>query len=182
MARTYWWGIGGAVVAAAVAVAGVWYTRQAAHPVPLSPEDTVESWTIPASHTGEAVQKVHDDIVRFKGMVGEGEFTDYELYVTIANLYELVGEGENAYNYYGKALKIDTETTGLAWHNLGQLMDKLGAYHTARYAFKKATDAEPLLQYHMAYLEFLKERMPEDTVAVEEQEAIIKAYVQPAIE
>ena len=52
--------------------------------------------------------------------------------------------------------KIVPTPTGLAWHNLGVLLSRLGALQTARIAYEKATLVEPQISsYHYAYIEFL---------------------------
>lgn len=147
-----------------------------AHPLPLAQGDAVASWDWhgPYKDGGELEKRARDEIARLEGMLGGDQSgvnddpTDYILYVSIANQHELLGDGKSAYDYLGKALKIDSEKTGLAWHNLGSIMERLGAYGTARIAYARAVGAQPQAeQYHMARLRFLMKNFSGDSAAIE---------------
>ena len=114
---------------------------------PVLPSDKIVSWSWngPYKDGGELEAKILGKIKRFEDLLGKGEFTDYELYVTIANQYELLGDG--AKTYENLLLALDSEHTGLAWHNMGVLMENLGAYNTARAAFDRAYAAQPIPAY-----------------------------------
>lgn len=148
------------------------YLRPPQHPLPLAEGDHITSWYFKGTYLdgGTLETKAREEIMRLKGFLGSGEFTDYELYASIANQYELLGNGRSAYRYLGKAIETDTaNNTGLAWHNLGVLLSRLGALRTARIAYEKATLVEPQLSfYHYAYLEFLIQNMKSDTADIEE--------------
>src|SRR3989344_5223455 len=161
-----------------VLLAGAWvFTRNSfTHPLPLAQGDTIASWDVQGTRNdgGELEKKANDQIARLQALLGgdqsgkDDDPTDYSLYVGIANQYELLGDGKQAYEYLGRAVSIDPTETGLAWHNLGALMVKLGALKTARTAYAKAVEAQPgVSQYHIARLEFLTDRFAEDTSAVE---------------
>lgn len=121
--------------------------------------DTVASWNFQGAYTGKAelIQKAQTEMARLSAMLGSGQFTDYELYVSIANQYGLLGDGAKEFLYLNKALGIDSTVTGLAWENMGQLLSKLGAYRTAKLAFEKAVAAQPIPQYQQTLSDFLKE-------------------------
>jgi tetratricopeptide (TPR) repeat protein len=123
----------------------------------VSPSDTIASWNFPGAYTGNAelMAKANAEIARFTALIGTGTYTDYTLYVSIANEYDLQGDGKNEFAYLKKALAIDSEKTGLAWYNAGQLFTRLGAYATARTAFERAARAEPITQYEQALADFL---------------------------
>lgn len=138
----------------------------------IDASDTVVSWTLPSSFKdGGAIEaKARAEIERLKALLGGGseEPTDYTLYVGIAKQYELLGEGKDAYEYLNKALAIDSEKTGLAWHNMGVLMAKLGAYNTAATSYRRAVEAQPHISlFHTARLDFLMERFASDRARIE---------------
>jgi len=150
---------------------GAWWMwgGSSPHPFPLQPGERVASWELEGSHNddGELEAGARAEIARLEGMFGKEEEPDYILYVGIANQYHLIGDGEKEYEYLGRALAIDAESTGLAWHNMGQLLARLGALQSAKVAFENAIQAEPqIIQYHRAYIDFLRWYMPEDTEAL----------------
>ena len=165
-----------ALALALALIAAVWlFARDGSHPLPIAEGDTA-SWDLQGTYEGNAEleARAKNEIARLEGLFGgdqsgkDDDPTDYILNVSIANQYELLGDGKRAYEYLGRAAAIDPIHTGLAWHNLGALMVKLGALKTARTAYAKAVEAQPdVSQYHIARLEFLTERFAEDTSAVE---------------
>ena len=110
-----------------------------------------------------------------KGLMGSPDFTKYELYVSIANQYELLGDGKQEFTYLNYALAIDSTKTGLAWHNMGKLLERLGAYKSARVAYDRMVQAQSTSQYIRARLEFLQAHMPEDTDAIAQAQADLAA-------
>jgi len=119
--------------------------------------DTIASWDFKGAYTGNAefAAKANAEIARLAALLGTGTYTDYTLYVSIANQYDLQGDGKNEFIYLQKALALDSDKTGLAWHNAGQLFARLGAYRTARTAFERAALAEPVPYYQRALADFL---------------------------
>jgi len=166
-----------AAVAAVVVVAGaIWLVMSGTageHPLSIARGDTVSSWSFQSSHAdgGEMEKRARDEIARLEEMIGKDngpDVTDYQLYVGIANQYQLLGDGQRAYEYLGKALAIDAEHTGLAWHNLGVLMERLGAKNTARVAYANAVEAQPHIdQYWVAHLRFLTNHFPAETNTID---------------
>lgn len=116
---------------------------------PVLSSDTIVSWSWkgPYKDGGEYEVKALNSIKRLLGLLGKGEYTDYELYVSLANQYELLGDGKKTYEFLLRALAIDSEHTGLAWYNMGVLMKNLGALNTARVAFDRAYAAQPIPAY-----------------------------------
>ncbi|PIW96247.1 hypothetical protein CO131_01360 [Candidatus Kaiserbacteria bacterium CG_4_9_14_3_um_filter_50_16] len=141
--------------------------KKATFSLQLADGDSVASWNFIGAYAGNDafVQKANSDIVRLTALLGTGTYTDYTLYVSIANQYDLLGDGKNELAYLEKALAIDSTNTGLAWHNAGQLLARLGAYATARTAFERAVVAEPIGQYKLALADFLEAHFPLDMVA-----------------
>ncbi|RJQ34191.1 hypothetical protein C4556_03075 [Candidatus Parcubacteria bacterium] len=163
-----------ALGAAALIILGLgawwmWGGSSSQHPFPLQPGERVASWELEGSHNddGELEAGARAEIARLEGMLGKGEEPDYILYVGIANQHHLLGDGKKEYEYLGRALTEDADKTGLAWHNMGQLLARLGALESAKVAFENAIQAEShIIQYHRAYIDFLRWYMPEDTEAL----------------
>ena len=153
-----------------IIASGLWllFGRGLTHPLPLAQGETVASWNFigPYKDGGELEKRATDEIVRLKGLLGSGEFPDYQILVGIAGQYELLGDGKSTYEYLGRAIKANSET-GLAWHNLGVLLARLKAPQTARIAYTKAIEAQPLPLYHTARLDFLIDYFPDDRGGVE---------------
>lgn len=160
------------IVALILVVFGVWWStvHKVPTPLPISEEDTIASWTFdgPLKDGGEREEKVLSHIKELKQALGGAD--DYQLYASIALEYEHLGEGKRAYEYYSRAIAEDTEeTTGLAWHNMGILMEKLGAYHTARIAHEKAVQIQPnIASSHLSRIELMIYHFADDTEGVEE--------------
>ena len=159
-------------------VGGLWYTNRepASYDFVLAPEDIIASWEFTGlyKNNAELVSRAQKEISRLETLLGNEDdgFSEYELYVSIANQYNLLGDGEKEYRYLKYALAIDSQQTGLAWNNLGALLEKLGAYRSARAAFEKGIIAQPLPQYRQVYLEFLMKNYPGDPAIVAEKAAL----------
>lgn len=137
-------------------------TAAPARPFTLNSSDTIASWSFKGAYTGNEtlVAKANSEIARLTDLLGTGEYTDYILYVSIANQYDLLGDGANEFAYLKKALALDSTQTGLAWYNAGHLLTRLGAYATARTAFERAVAAELVPQYSQALTDFLEAHYP----------------------
>jgi len=147
---------------------------------PIENGDTIASWNFKGAYTGnpELVAKAESEIKRLSDLIGKGTFTDTTLYVSIANNYALLGDGKKEYDYLGHAIEIGGNTSGLPWHNLGVLMERLGALQTARIAYEKATIVQPVLkEWHYAYLIFLTARMSDYTIGIEKAFAEAKKNI-----
>lgn len=139
------------------------------HPLPLAKGDTVASWSFKGAYTGnpELTAKAQGEIARLSGLLATATSSKMILSVGIANQYELLGAGAQQYDYLGRAVRADA-VNGLPWHNLGVLMERLGALETARIAYEKSTLLQPELKfYQYAYLDFLITRMKGDTASIE---------------
>lgn len=159
---------------------GAWWMwgSSPAHPFPLVSGERIASWELEGSHKdgGELEAGARAEIARLEGMLGKGEEPDYILYVGIANQYHLLGDGKKEYEYLGRALTEDADKTGLAWHNMGQLLARLGALGSAKVAFESAIAAEPhIIQYNRAYIDFLRWYMPEDKEALTAAQAVLNS-------
>ena len=143
----------------------------------LVPGDEPTSWYFVGTYKdgGQLEARANSEIARMKSLLNSGTYTNYEPYISLANQYELLGDGKQEYTYLNYALAIDSTKTGLAWHNMGKLLERLGAYKSARVAYDRMIQAQPTTQYIRARLEFLKARMPEDTDAIAQAEADLSA-------
>jgi len=154
---------------------GWWITKDSAYvkldnPFSVSQVDTIGSWNFTGVYNdgGELEARALAEIVRLEKLLKEKDekFTDYILYVSIAAQYDLLGDGEKVFEYLGDALAVDADNTGLAWHNMGKLMTRLGAYESARTAFNNAVKAQALPVYYMSLIDFLEEYFPDDKLAI----------------
>ncbi len=135
---------------------------------PINPADSIASWTFTGSYSGNAtlVAQANADIAHLQGLVGKGHYNDYDLYDGIANDETNLGQGQSAYRDYNRAIDL-YPGTGLAYMNLGHLMDMLGAEQTAADAYAKSVAVEPgTLAYHLARLTFLTTRLPSDSARI----------------
>lgn len=131
---------------------------------PINKADHIASWSFKGAYTGndELVAKANADLKNLTNLLGKGTYDDYDIYIGMANDYDLMGDGTNAYQNYNHAISIHPDK-GLAYANLGHLMDELGAYHTAADAYAKAVAVEPsVAQYQNAQRDFLSVRFPEE--------------------
>ena len=165
----------GILIVVVLLAAGAWWyaTQPSAYTFPLASVESVSSWSFQGAYTGnpEFEARAEAETDRLLGLFGQEGYTDYELYVSLANQYGLLGDGKREYDYLMRALAIDSEKTGLAWHNVGKLLERLGALKTARIAYDNMVKAQSVIQYQTTRLEFLREHMPEDTEAIAEAEA-----------
>ncbi len=147
----------------------------------LARGETVASWNFvgPYKDGGVLEAKARAAIEQSKGLLNSGTFTNYELYVGIANQYNLLGDGKQEFDYLNKALAIDSTKTGLAWRNMGKLLERLGAYKSARVAYDRMVSAQDIPEYMYTRLEFLKAHMPEDTTAIHDAEVALGASASP---
>jgi len=131
--------------------------------LPLSALDKIENWNFKGAYTDniELKNKAEDEIKKLNDKLGIAS-TDYEIYVSIANQYMLIGDGKKTYEYLNRALVIDSNITGLAWHNMGVLLERLKAPNTAKIAYERAFTAQNILQYQTAYIDFLQRYFPDE--------------------
>ncbi|HQT82752.1 MAG TPA: hypothetical protein PLW99_01215 [Candidatus Paceibacterota bacterium] len=143
-------------------------TQPVVRPFPINPADTIASWSFAGTDTGNATltAQANADIAKLTGLIGKGQYDEYDLYNGIANDYGALGNGKEAYQYYNRSIAIHPNK-GLAYSNLGHLMDGLGAYHTAADAYAKAVAVEPTVaEYRVDQLTFLTRQFPKDTALV----------------
>lgn len=137
----------------------------------LAQGDEIVSWNFKGAYTGntELEAKARAEIERLSAILATATSSAMITAIGIASQYELLGDGKQQYEYLGRAIKEDVNiTSSLPWHNLGVLMERLGAYETASIAYKKATLVQPgLKQWHYAYIEFLTTRMKDNVADIE---------------
>lgn len=132
---------------------------------PINSSDILASWNFVGTDAGNAAltAATDDDRAKLTALLGKGQYDDYDLYIGLGNDANLEGDGKSAYTNYNKAATIHPNK-GLAYANLGNLFDELGAYHTAASAYAKAVAVEPReLHYHLSRLDFLVRRFPTDS-------------------
>lgn len=144
--------------------------RPVTNPLPIARGDNVASWNFVGAYTNnpELMTKADAEIKRITELLGKGTYADTSIYVGIANQYELMGNGKKQYDFLIRAVREGGTTSGLPWHNLGVLMERLGALQTARIAYEKATLVQSQSkQWHYAYLEFITKKMKDDVIDIE---------------
>jgi len=143
----------------------------------IEKEDSIISWNFTGAYADrpDLIAKANAEIARLSGLIGKGIYSDTILFVSIANQYGLLGDGKQEYEYLNRAVEAGGNTTGLPWHNLGVLMERLGALQTARIAYENATLVQPeIKEWHYAYLTFLTARMKNYTTGIEKAFAAAK--------
>lgn len=147
-------------------------------PFPIHSADTIASWNFKGAYAGNSVltAQANASITRLTSLLGKGTYDDYDIYLGIGNDTSNLGDGKRSYDNYNKAIKI-YPNKGLAYANLGHLMNQLGARYTAADAYKKATVVEPgMLEYHIERMNFLTRQFPTDTVRI--QAALAASHTQ----
>src|SRR3989344_529409 len=137
-------------------------------PFPINSADTIASWSFKGAYAGNEtlIAQANADITHLTGLIGKGEYDDYDLYLGIGNDKGLLGDGKSAYDNYNRAIRIHPQK-GLAFVNLGNLFDQFGAYRTAADAYAKATAVEPgVLEYHIQRLNYLTRQFPNDSARI----------------
>ncbi len=111
---------------------------------PIANGDSISSWKWDGAYADRGTKQAQatQEIAHLKAMLGKDSKKDYSIIVGIASQYELLGDGRSAYHYLSKAIAKD-RAQGLAYMNMGQLMEGLGAFRTARNAYDAALKAEP---------------------------------------
>ena len=164
--KKQWITVGVVLVVAVAAVIGWKHYHTVPVPAfPINVADTISSWSFKGAYTGNdtLVAQANADITHLKSLLGKGQYDDYDLYIGIGNDDNLLGDGKGAYDNYNQSIAIHP-TKGLAYLNVGHLMDEMGAYHTAADAYAKAVAVEPgMLQYHIQRLDFLTRQFPTDS-------------------
>lgn len=137
-------------------------------PFPFNAADIISSWTFKGASADSSVliKQAQDDIVHLAGLIGKGEYDDYDLYNGLGNDYALLGDGKLAYEQYNRAIQIYPKK-GLVYMNLAHLMEALGAYRTAADAYAAGVQAEAgQLEYHIERLTFLTTRFASDNALI----------------
>lgn len=167
--KKHWVATAIAIVLAVIVGVGVWHYKESrVASFPISVGDTISDWTFKGAYTGNdtLIAQGNADIVHLKGLLGKGEYDDYDLYIGIANDYNLMGDGKAAYEYYNRAIAVHPDK-GLAYVDLAHLMDELKAYNTARDVYAKAIAVEPAqLEYHIEQLDYLTRQFPTDQALI----------------
>jgi hypothetical protein len=124
----------------------------------VNKKDTIASWKFTGRYAGNETLTINaqTDIARLQSLLGTGEYQDYDLYVGIGNDYTYLGDGEKAFAAYKKAVTLDPNRA-VVYMNIGNLMEQMEAYNTAKDAYAKAVAVEPdMPQYKNAQADFLE--------------------------
>ncbi len=123
-------------------------------PFSLDTRDTIVSWELSVGN-GFSKNVIQTKIISLSEKIGKGIYPNYDIYIQIAQEYEMLGDGYNAYKFYLLATK-DKPQKALAFNNIGNLLARLGAYNSAHDAYIRATTLEPSVElYWISYLNFI---------------------------
>lgn len=153
-----------------------------AGPFPINVADKIAAWSFTGLYAGNAalIKQSTDDITHLTGLIGKGQYDDYDLFESIANDYATIGDGAKAYDYYNRAIRMHPKK-GLGYANLGNLLNQLHAYYTAADAYAKAVAVEPsTLEYHFERLNYLTRQFPTDDARI--LAAIADAAANPFVD
>lgn len=137
-------------------------------PFPINPADANISWDFTGQYanSAELLQQAKGDITHLNGLIGKGQYDDYDVFIGLGNDYTHLGDGKVAYNDYNRAIRIHPKKS-LAYANLGVLTEQMHAYNTAADAYAKAVAVEPaLLSNHVARLTCLTTQFPKDNAHI----------------
>lgn len=139
-------------------------------PFPIDTRDALTEWNFKGLYAGNdaLIADARKRIDKLTNLLGvRDEFDDYDHYIGIGNDYLEIGDGRAAYDAYNKAIHIHPKK-GLAYVNMGHLMDLLHAPQTAISAYEKAVVVEPgNLQYHLQRLDYLTRAFPHEQALLE---------------
>ncbi len=178
------WLIGSLAAVVVIGIcAGMWYYTAyhaaAVTAFPINPQDTIASWNFKGAYAGNAtlVQQAEAQQTKFTAELAAASSTRaYDLYISIGNDANLLGDGKQAYDAYDKAASL-YPNQGLPYLNLGHLFDEIGAYYTAADAYAKAVHVEPgVLEFDVERLTFLTQQFPNNSAMI--QAAVKDAYSQ----
>lgn len=159
------WAIWAGIILVVFAGIALWkYESSRPKPFPINPADHIANWSFKGTYMGNQAltDQANADIARLTGLLGKGQYDDYDLHIGLGNDYDLLGNGQAAYDEFDRAIAIHSDK-GLAYVNLAHLMSQLGANETAADAYTKAVTAEPsVLEYHLERLDFLTKTFPQD--------------------
>lgn len=104
--------------------------------------------------TPELVAQTDKNIANLKEKLKESGADKYDLYVSLAQQYMLIGRGEESYEYLLRAGDEDPGNS-ITFQTMGTLMESLGAQSAAEEAFKQAIVVQPqIVQNHLALIGF----------------------------
>lgn len=163
------WAIWIGIIVVVFGAIALWkYESGRPKPFPINASDRLSSWSFKGAYTGNQAltDQANADIAHLTGLLGKGQYDDYDLHIGLGNDYTLLGNGQAAYDEYDRAIAIHPDK-GLAYVNLASLMGQLGAKYTAADAYAKATAVEPsVLEYHLERLDYLTKTFPSDNARV----------------
>lgn len=120
----------------------------------IDSRDSITSWSTKVIATPDVKKQIQENIISLSSKINNSK-DNYNVFIQIAQDYELLSDGKSAYSFYTLAAK-EKPTNALAFSNIGNLMQKLGAYNTAQKAYAESVRLSPSAElYWLAYLSFL---------------------------
>lgn len=155
-----------AVLAVAIVVAIHLGNKTEAPSLLVEGERPVWDFEGPYEASDELILKARTETERLKDLVGSGEFSDYDIYVGIAEQHSLLGEGKESYEYLLKAIE-ESKTRSLAFSNLGTLFGRVGALESGKRAYEMALDRDDNVTNRINYIQHLEQYFADDLDLVE---------------
>lgn len=136
--KKYWRAeVVGLVVLIVIAVLGGHYFAKVRETIPINPQDSISSWSFKGADSNDAsITKTNADIAKLTALLGKGTYPDYDIYVAMAQDYDFLGDGQDEYVSLEKATVADP-TRGVAWDNIGVLMENLVRFIPRRAPMRK---------------------------------------------
>ncbi|MBL1434072.1 hypothetical protein COB87_000650 [Candidatus Wolfebacteria bacterium] len=114
----------------------------------------------------ELMLRANTERERLIGLLGGGEFPDYDIEIGIAGQHSLLGEGKDSYKHLLIAVSIN-EVRSLAFVNLGTLLGKVKAPESAKVAYERALDIDDNVQNRIQYIQHLEQYFGDNLDLVE---------------
>lgn len=115
-------------------------------------------WDISGIYEGnkELEARAQNEIEKLNSLRDSAEFSEYDIEIGIAQQYELLGNGERAYQHLLAAIEINPARS-LAYSNLGVLLGKAGARESAKVSFEMALDRDDNVTNRINYIQHLEQ-------------------------
>ncbi len=121
----------------------------------IDPRDINFSWELSGTAPASVIEKAKKEISSLTSELHKGKYPDYDIYLQLGQEYEILNKGKQAYENYHTAASL-SPSRGVAMSNIGSLMARIGALHTAQNAYAQSVARQPEVSlFWVLYLKFL---------------------------